>query len=77
MGRRRSKIEILREKRTQWINWGQNWYSQFQICPVCNEMALCRGKTPNNMKCKLCHFGYEDNESLQNALTELQEALVS
>lgn len=57
MGRRRKPYEIAREKRTQWITYGQSWYAQYQACSSCGEVSYCHGKTPNKMKCKTCHFG--------------------
>lgn len=55
--RRRTKVEVERDRETAWaINAGEG-FAQFGLCLTCGEMAHVRGRTREAVKCRSCFIG--------------------
>jgi hypothetical protein len=55
--RRRTKVEVVRDRETAWIANAAEGYAQYGLCLACGEIAHVRGKTREAVKCRGCFIG--------------------
>lgn len=53
MRSRRTKEQLLHDRSIAWANLLDSW-RMWTSCARCDEMAVCRGKSRDAMKCKTC-----------------------